>query len=56
MSGKLYHMGFRGRVARTTMADANEGHDWRIYAEIRASLDRYRPATFYHWIGIWKST
>jgi len=32
MSGKLYHMGFRGRVARTTLADANESHDWRIYA------------------------
>jgi hypothetical protein len=30
MSGKLYHMGFRGRVARTTLADANERHDWQI--------------------------
>ena len=33
MSSKLYHMGFRGRVARTTLADANECHDWRIYAD-----------------------
>ena len=33
MSGKLYHMGFRGKVARTTLADANECHDWRIYAD-----------------------
>jgi Transposase DDE domain/Domain of unknown function (DUF4372) len=30
--GKLYHMGFRGRVARTNLADANEAHDWRIFA------------------------
>ena len=30
MSDKLYHVGFRGRVARTTLADANESRDWRI--------------------------
>src|SRR5450432_1596897 len=30
--GKLYHMGFRGRMARTNLADANEAHDWRIFA------------------------
>jgi hypothetical protein len=33
VSGKLYHMGFRGRVARTNLADANEAHDWRIFAD-----------------------
>jgi hypothetical protein len=38
MSGKLYHMGFRGRVARTTLADANECHDWRIYADFARVL------------------
>jgi hypothetical protein len=38
MSGKLYHMGFRGRVARTTLADANESHDWRIYADFAQVL------------------
>ena len=27
---KLYHMGIRGRVSRSTLADANESHDWRI--------------------------
>ena len=32
MRGKLYHMGFRGRVTRSTLADANETHDWRIFA------------------------
>jgi len=31
---KLYHMGVRGRVSRSTLADANEGRDWRIYADL----------------------
>jgi hypothetical protein len=38
MRGKLYHMGFRGRVARSTLADANETHDWRIYADFAQVL------------------
>ena len=38
MSGKLYHMGFRGRVARSTLADANDTHDWRIYADFAQVL------------------
>ena len=29
---KLYHLGFRGKVARTTLADANESRDCRIFA------------------------
>ena len=33
MQGKLYHMGIRGNVARSTLADANEMRDWRIYAD-----------------------
>ena len=33
LRGKLYHMGFRGRVTRSTLADANESRDWRIYAD-----------------------
>src|SRR6202795_4909306 len=33
VSGKLYHMGFRGRVSRSTLADANESRDWRIFAD-----------------------
>ncbi len=33
MGPKLYHAGFRGRIARSTLADANEHHDWRIYAD-----------------------
>jgi len=39
MSGKLYHVGFRGQVSRSTLADANETHDWRIYADsLRSGL------------------
>jgi transposase len=33
MRGKLYHMGIRGSVKKSTIADANENRDWRIYAE-----------------------
>jgi Domain of unknown function (DUF4372)/Transposase DDE domain len=33
MQGKLYHLGFRGKVARSTLADANEAHDWRIFGD-----------------------
>jgi hypothetical protein len=35
---KLYHMGLRGKVSRTTLADANECHDWRIYADFAQVL------------------
>ena len=35
---QLYHMGFRGRVARNTLAHANEKRDWRIYAEFAQVL------------------
>src|SRR6266436_282131 len=38
MSPKLYHMGLRGRVARSTLADANEARDWRIYADFAQVL------------------
>ena len=38
MSGKLYHMGFRGKVARSNLADANEAHDWRIFADFAQVL------------------
>ncbi len=38
MRGKLYHMGFRSRVARSTLADANESRDWRIYADFAQVL------------------
>ena len=35
---KLYHMGLRGRVSRSTLADANEKRDWRIYANFAQTL------------------
>ena len=38
MQSKLYHMGFRSKVARSTLADANEAHDWRIFADFAQHL------------------
>ncbi len=38
VQGKLYHMGFRGRISRSTLADANEAIDWRIYADFAQIL------------------
>jgi hypothetical protein len=35
---KLYHMGIPSRVSRSTLADANESRDWRIYADFAQSL------------------
>ena len=35
---KLYHLGIRGSVSRSTLADANESRDWRIYAELAQAL------------------
>ena len=37
---KLYHMGIHSRVSRSTLADANEVRDWRIYADFAQSLIR----------------
>ena len=37
-AAKLYHLGIRGSVARSTLADANEKRDWRIYAEFSQHL------------------
>jgi hypothetical protein len=35
---KLFHMGIRGKVSRSTLADANESRDWRIYADFAQVL------------------
>jgi len=40
MGAKLYHMGFHSRVARSTLADANDSRDWRIYADFAQFLIR----------------
>ncbi|MDP2829230.1 MAG: IS4 family transposase [Sulfuricellaceae bacterium] len=37
-SAKLYHMGFRHQIKRSTLADANEARDWHIYAEFAQRL------------------
>jgi len=38
VESKLYHMGIRGRVSRSTLAEANENRDWRIYADFSQTL------------------
>jgi len=38
MQTKLYHMGFRGAISKSTLADANENRDWRIYADFAQVL------------------
>jgi len=48
---RLYHMGFRGRVSRATLADANETRDWRMYRDFAQVLicmarDLYRDDSF----------
>ena len=35
---KLYHAGFRGKISRSTLADANRVHDWRIFADFAQVL------------------
>jgi hypothetical protein len=37
-AAKLYHMGFRSEIKRSTLADANEARDWRIHAEFAQRL------------------
>jgi hypothetical protein len=39
-AGKLYAMGFRSAVKRSTLADANESRDWRIWSDLAALLIR----------------
>lgn len=38
VNNKLYHMGIRGKVSRSTLSDANEHRDWRIYADFAQVL------------------
>jgi hypothetical protein len=53
VGGKLYHMGFRGKVARSTLADANESRDWRIYADFAQVLIAIaRPLYVHDPIGV----
>ena len=43
---KLYHAGIRGAIARSTLADANETRDWRIYADFAQVLIRRARALY----------
>ena len=53
MTSKLYHIGLRGKVARSTLADANESHDWRIFADFAQVLIRIaRPLYAHDPIGV----
>ena len=38
LGNKLYHMGIRGKVSRSTLADANNNRDWHLYADLAQSL------------------
>jgi len=43
---KLYHVGLRGRIARSTLADANETRDWRIFADFAQILIRHARSLY----------
>jgi len=43
---KLYHAGFRGKVSRSTLDDANKRRDWRIYADFAQVLIRHARALY----------
>jgi hypothetical protein len=47
-SSKLYHLGIRGGVARSTLADANETRDWRIYQDFAVNLIRIARKLYAH--------
>ncbi len=46
VDGRLYHMGIRGTVSRSTLADANESRHWRIYADFAQVLIREARALY----------
>jgi Domain of unknown function (DUF4372)/Transposase DDE domain len=53
VTGKLYHLGFRGKVAKTTLADANESRDYRVFADFAQVLIQIaRPLYAHDPIGV----
>ena len=46
VEGKLYHLGVRRHVSRSTLADANESRDWRIFADFAQGLIRTARALY----------
>jgi hypothetical protein len=45
---KLWHMGLRGPISRSTLADANENRDWRIWADLTGVLIRQAQQLYCH--------
>jgi hypothetical protein len=45
---KLYHLGFRGNITRSNLADANESRDWRIHCEFAHALIRTARRLYAH--------
>jgi hypothetical protein len=43
---QLYHAGIRGQVSRSTLADANESRDWRIYADLATVMIGYARSLY----------
>src|ERR1700689_5092891 len=46
VGGKLYHMGFRSKIKKSTLADANELRDWHIYADFAQVLIAIAPPLY----------
>jgi len=52
----LYHLGLRGKVSRSTLADANEAHDWRIFADFAQILISIARPLYAEEPWAWSST
>lgn len=48
LQNKLYHMGIRGTISRSTLAEANEKRDWRIYADFAQLLIHEAKKLYYN--------
>jgi hypothetical protein len=54
-AAKLYHMGFRELIRRSTLSDANEARDWRIYADFAQVLIRQAQSSMRWRASGWNS-
>jgi hypothetical protein len=54
-ASKLYHMGFREPIRRSTLSDANEARDWRIYADFAQVLIRQAESSMRWRASGWNS-
>ena len=48
LRSRLYHSGIRGHISRSTLADANESRDWRIYADFAGILIQRARSLYAH--------